>query len=718
MSVVAPGWQVSTQTHGEALAARAEIPGLALLVFGLPPGFTRPEVEGWLEGLARSVEEGSRGVPAEDSLTPILEQALKGLLFSHAEVWAQGDTAPCSVALIHRAGRLGFGWVGDAAVEIQRDGEILDPEWLSVRDPRGREARAWCSPPGHEIRIELASTVHSLTGAAVRVEARWSPESGGGAREPAMPAPAPPAIPDVAAAERGPSAAGPADEGLPSAGVARWLAQHLEWRAETPVPASLEPEPAPIALEEPAGEPAAVEREPEPAQAASRPVPQLSEAAAEIVLPPEVPEWIPPTPEPATPPAGPEPPRPPERIAGHEPRPRTPRRPSWPAPATLAVERPERWKKPALWAALAVALLGLGWLFGALQGSDGPAPTRSSPAVAFLRAIGLAGARFEARIESEPAGAWIAVDGKELAVRTPATLELKPGEHRVDLFFPELGRASHVVQGKKGQRVRLAAPLWGALEVVASDPGAVVAVAVDGEPKGFAPLTLERVAPGPHELRFSGPGMASWGTTVEVRIGEKREVLAYPLQSPATGMLQVRAVHNVGGESQPLAGARVWIDGEPRGVTPLTLELPRGPHSVRVAWRQDEAPVQLIDLPGGNQRFATFEFGLDLETPGLQVKAPGPIALEEPALISATLTPVAAAEVKEMWLHVRTPENRWRRYAMTLLDAQGSAVGAAPFPVALLAPGRKTPYYVSALTVQGDEYFTELLKAEPATRRR
>ena len=159
------------------------------------------------------------------------------------------------------------------------------------------------------------------------------------------------------------------------------------------------------------------------------------------------------------------------------------------------------------------------------------------------------------------------------------------------------------------------------------------------------------------------------------------------------------------------------MDRESKGATPLTIELARGPHSVRVAYQQEEAPVQVIDLPGGNQRFATFDFGLRAEFPTIQLKAPETMSVEEPALVSATLTDMAASDVREIWLHVRGPENRWRRYPMTLMNAQGSVVGAAPFPVALLGSEGKTVYYVSALTAQGDEFFTEMQPVRAARGR-
>jgi hypothetical protein len=369
-------------------------------------------------------------------------------------------------------------------------------------------------------------------------------------------------------------------------------------------------------------------------------------------------------------------------------------------------------------AAVIAGLFGVGWILGSVQSPQGPAETRrSSGFVRFLRGIGLAPPRFEITVASRPPGAWIAVDGKELAVRAPIRLELAPGTHRLGLSFPDVGGVVRTVVGEKNAQLAVSEPLWGSLDVAAADPTVPVSVALDGQPLGLVPMRLDSLAPGPHELRFSGSGMASWGSTIELKVGERREVLAYPLQSPATGLIQVRATMTGSDGAQPLQGARVWIDAEPRGITPLTLELPRGPHSVRVSYQQEDAPVQVIDLPGGNQRFATFELGVHSEFPTLLLRAPASIGVDEPALISATLSDVEASDVREMWLHVREPENRWRRYPMTLMNAQGSAVGAAPFPVALLGPQGRTAYYVSALTSQGDEYFTEMQTARAAARR-
>ncbi|TMQ70662.1 MAG: PEGA domain-containing protein [Candidatus Eisenbacteria bacterium] len=757
-------WQVSARANGEVLTTTASVEGLQLLLLGGARDFTPVELASWLQSLAQAVHDAISATPPGDPVPPMLRESLGELLFSRAKLWNRGS-APCAVSMVVGAGRIGFGWVGEASVEVYRDGTRDDSEWVSIRDAQGREARAWCGSPDHDVKIELAWSP-GPTLSLVRLEAEWTaprPESATPAAEPVTSAPNLGAIPadEAAAVARDRMEAellgGGAD--APSSGVARWLAQHLSWnRPEGDAPEG----DAPLA-----DAPSEEERTPHAGASPSPPIADLedplsaelssrldSSVADEMPSPPiesddpipvEVPERIPPTPEPpsltarAIPPAATsiEPPNPAiglsaqvtappasevqspspsiESIPVPAPAPRRapPRQPEWPdMPVRDADSERRSWAPAALWGGLVAALFGIGWLVGSFQGQGGPEQVRKPSAlVRLMRQIGLAPPRFDVAITSRPAGAWIAVDGKDLTVKAPATLELAPGEHKVELSFPELGSSPFRVRGAKDDHLSLDAPLWGALDVVATSPGTPVTIALDGQPLGFVPIHLDSVAPGPHELRFSAPGMEPWGSTIEVRVGEVREVLAYPLQSPATGLLQVRATQNSAEGSAPLDGAHVWVDATSRGVTPLTLELPRGPHSVRVAYQKEEAPVEVIDLPGGNQRFATFEFGLRSDLPALALKAPTTFTVDEPVLISATLTEVSAAEIREMWLHVRTPENRWRRYPMTLLDAQGSVVGAAPFPVSLLGQNGQQLYYVSALTAQGDELFTEMQTA-------
>ncbi len=379
-------------------------------------------------------------------------------------------------------------------------------------------------------------------------------------------------------------------------------------------------------------------------------------------------------------------------------------RPSWPVlDAPVAHRIPKRaWT----WGGIAAAVFAAGWLGAVVstpthQGEPGPF-TR------MLRAVGLGAPHFVASVNSTPNGAWIAVDGKDVAQRTPAVVELSPGPHAITLSLPELGSTQVQVRGEGGEKVAVNPSLNGGLEVYSSDARVPISVALDGRDVGYAPVRLELVAPGLHELQFTGPGMPAWAQTVQVGVHRTAQVVAHPMSAPANGVVQVQATLNDERGASSLSGAQVWVDGQLRGVAPASLELPRGPHSLKLTWHGETAPVQVIDLPGGNRRFASFGFGL--ETPSPQVVLLGgvhPASANEQVVLSATLTTLQLGDVREAWLHVSTPEGLWRRYPMTAMRGARGPVLVCVFPPASLAGG-SARWYVSASTLQGDEYFSEM----------
>lgn len=386
----------------------------------------------------------------------------------------------------------------------------------------------------------------------------------------------------------------------------------------------------------------------------------------------------------------------------------------WPTSRELA-SKPWH-QQPWAWGVLVAVLFLAGWMLGHLQ-SPGQ-PHDPGPMQRMLRAVGLGGARFEAIIESDPPGAWIAVDGKDLARRTPANIELPPGEHVVTLTLTELGSLKVPVRGQNRDRVTLKESLHGDLEIFASDPAIPISVSVDRKPMGYAPVKMEAIAPGLHEVQFSGPGMPAWAQTVQVGVRQTAQVVAHPVTSPATGIIQVQAQLNDEQGATPLNGAQIHVDGELRGVTPASLELPRGPHSLRLTWRGETAAVQVIDLPGGNERYAQFQFGLDVDQPYVQlINNYRVMSLEQPTVVSATLVELQPGDIREAWLHVRSSEGLWRRYAMTVMKGPNGAVVSSVFPASAFDGQGNTRWYVSAQTLQGDEYFSEIQRSSLAAGR-
>jgi serine/threonine protein kinase len=111
----------------------------------------------------------------------------------------------------------------------------------------------------------------------------------------------------------------------------------------------------------------------------------------------------------------------------------------------------------------------------------------------------------------------------------------------------------------------------GTLAVTTNPAG--VAVLVDDKPRGVTPVTL-RLAAGDHVLVLDGSGVRR---TIPVTITANNQLSQFielPKTAPIVGQLQVR--------SEP-GGAKVSVDGQPRGVTPVTVEgLSPGSHKVVV----------------------------------------------------------------------------------------------------------------------------------------
>lgn len=383
---------------------------------------------------------------------------------------------------------------------------------------------------------------------------------------------------------------------------------------------------------------------------------------------------------------------------------------AWPAPEDLETTPTPVWRKPWAIGVFVAVLFGVGWLLGHSQTPDND--IHGTPVSRALRSVGLGGARFAATIDSDPPGAWIAVDGKDVARRTPSTIELAPGEHKVTLSMPDLGSVQLTVRGQNGQKVKVNEPLHGSLEVSALDPALPVKVSLDGQPLGWLPASIAKLPPGLHELQFNGPNMQPWAQQVSIPIRKTATLVARPMMSPATGVVQVQASMNDDSGTSPLNGAAVFIDGEIRGSTPLTLELPRGPHSLRVSYQGESAPVQVIDLPGGNRRFAAFQFGLDSDLPPLRLQAGyAVLPAKRVNTISATLDGLSSRDIRESFLHVKGGDGLWRRIQMTIQDGPRGAVLSGVFPNDLFDTQGRSQWYVSASTTQGDEFYTEMQRS-------
>lgn len=114
----------------------------------------------------------------------------------------------------------------------------------------------------------------------------------------------------------------------------------------------------------------------------------------------------------------------------------------------------------------------------------------------------------------------------------------------------------------------------GILEIVSSPPGAEVLV--DGAPMGATPF-VSRILPGERLVTVRSPDHVDWERRVSIEAGREYSF------DVALGKAERESILAV--VSEP-PGARVFVNGVEQGLTPSTLKLPPGEHTVRIKHRR------------------------------------------------------------------------------------------------------------------------------------
>ncbi|HMJ84704.1 MAG TPA: PEGA domain-containing protein [Vicinamibacterales bacterium] len=157
----------------------------------------------------------------------------------------------------------------------------------------------------------------------------------------------------------------------------------------------------------------------------------------------------------------------------------------------------------------------------------------------------------------------------------------------------------------------------GTLTVNTNPPGAKVFV--DGVERGMTPLSVA-LKPGTHALELRGDGTPRLMPITVTAGAELSQYIELPKTAATFGQLQVR--------TEP-AGARVSVDGLPRGTSPVTVgDLTPGEHA-----------VQLESDFGAVKQIVTVEAGL---TASLMV----PLAAPEGSPVSGWMSVTAPADVQ------------------------------------------------------------------------
>ncbi|HEY2923525.1 MAG TPA: PEGA domain-containing protein [Candidatus Eisenbacteria bacterium] len=357
----------------------------------------------------------------------------------------------------------------------------------------------------------------------------------------------------------------------------------------------------------------------------------------------------------------------------------------------------------ALWGGGALAIIALALLVRAIMpGILGTPRTRVQQAALPLGTGGTLD------LFSDPPGAAVKIDGVPIATRTPATdVEVAPGRHRVELDWGVYGTRRDTVEVAAGARLTLRPRLLGSVGFRSSDATRVLDVFVDGAYVGSTPVALDSLVVGRHLVRFGGPGVNSSAQEVEVLQGTHIELFGNAGAVPAKGRVTIRSALLTDTGFEAGRGDPVWVDGEMRGVTPLTVDLKPGAHSFRVLRRNFPPQISVLEVNPGGEQFLTAEFGSRSEDP-LRFTPPDFISISDPLPVTIALPEGEWDPSMALWVYAAPPGASFQARRMTRLDAGSKRFAALLPPEVLRNSARQVRLYFKAVGAAGRELYSEI----------
>lgn len=200
-------------------------------------------------------------------------------------------------------------------------------------------------------------------------------------------------------------------------------------------------------------------------------------------------------------------------------------------------------------------------------------------------------------IESKPDGADIVIDEVNWG-RTPKLLEELPlGDYTVALSVPGYQQLNIplYIRDRVPQRLYGELRLDSATLTIKSKPTGAI-VTVNGIEQGPAPRTIERVPEGVCTVNVEAEGYHPYESEIKLATGERETVVADLEPIPAS----LKVV------SQP-TGARIYIDNQFRGKTPLELnDLKPGTYRVRTGMEAHDPAARNVTLARAEERVEEF----------------------------------------------------------------------------------------------------------------
>lgn len=209
------------------------------------------------------------------------------------------------------------------------------------------------------------------------------------------------------------------------------------------------------------------------------------------------------------------------------------------------------------------------------------------------------------RIDSDPPGARIYVDQVEHGAfgRSPRTIVVAPGAHRILLHAPRHRPAEVEVTAAVGQEATARAalvPLTGELLVRATPPGTPIEVRRQGALVRRIPAATSTELPvGRYELRIAPAGHHPAEAIAVVDEGEQQLTLVARRLPPRTGTLLV---------TTGAVTADLYVDGKLTAETPATLrQVPVGEHTIELRAPGHRTATSTVRIVEGRPAFVELD---------------------------------------------------------------------------------------------------------------
>jgi serine/threonine protein kinase len=167
------------------------------------------------------------------------------------------------------------------------------------------------------------------------------------------------------------------------------------------------------------------------------------------------------------------------------------------------------------------------------------------------------------KVNSNPSGADVYVDGGHVGVSPVQVEELKPGTHKILISKDRYQDYEEDLFIQKGKpriiQAKLAPKPFGDLEVNSNPSRAEVII--DDDKRGITPIAIKDLPKGTHRVMVKKEGFDPWQDTIEIISLEKAQISA--------NLVTIYGGLNI--SSSP-SEADVYVDGKKEGKTPLVLK--------------------------------------------------------------------------------------------------------------------------------------------------